>query len=94
MKLHGRHSSTCGGPGAGPWWHAAGGGPFVEWRAECDAATYPPRAHVGRYLGSGLALLLRRAPGNSPSSCTARPCGRCEQATAAGALDGSFGGDL
>ncbi len=51
------------------WWPGSGAVPadqrrsFVQW-AECDPGSYPPRAHVGRYLGSGLALLLRRAPGN------------------------------
>jgi diaminopimelate decarboxylase len=51
------------------WWPGGGVVPaderwsFVRW-SECDPGSYPPRAHVGRYLGSGLALLLRRAPGN------------------------------
>ncbi|HEY5198917.1 MAG TPA: FAD/NAD(P)-binding protein, partial [Solirubrobacteraceae bacterium] len=56
------------------WWPGSRAAPpaerrsFVDWcaarGAPCDAAGYPPRATVGRYLADGLRTLLAHAPPN------------------------------
>jgi len=50
------------------WWPSSAVVPrgerrsFAAWSGGCDAAAYPARAEVGRYLADGLASLLRHAP--------------------------------